>query len=245
MGQAASQSRGEIVQTLQEQVRKLEGARRPQVAPISCGIGPLDRLLPAGGFQPGTLVEWLAGSAGSGASTLALLAAREACRSGKSLVVVDPQRRFYPPAAAAWGVDLSNSIVICPDNDKDHHWAVDQSLACPGVGAVLCWPERLDGKTFRRLQLAAESGGSLGLLVRPSRARGQPSWAEIRLLVEPRVADTGRRLRVELLRCRGAAGGRAVELNISDGTGKIHEANSLHLASELAHPAAPRRSSGA
>ncbi len=38
---------------------------------------------------------------------------------------------------------------------------------------------------FIRLQLAAESGGALGLLVRDKAVRGQPSWAEVRWQVSP------------------------------------------------------------
>ena len=245
MGQPARKSRGEVVQALQEQVRRVEGARRPPLGPVSSGIEALDRLLPARGFQRGTLIEWLAATVGSGAGTLALRAAREACQRGKALVVVDQHRRFYPPAAAAWGIDLDHLIVVFVENTKDHHWVLDQALSCSGVGAVLSWPERLDGKTFRRLQLAAENGGGLGLFVRSAQARDQPSWAEIRLLVEPRVGQAGRHLRIELLRCRGSSSGGSVELEISDETGVIHETSSLHLAAKLAHPATPRRSSGA
>jgi hypothetical protein len=43
----------------------------------------------------------------------------------------------------------------------------------------------LADREFRRLQLAAETGGTLGLLVRPAQARDEPSWADLRLLVEP------------------------------------------------------------
>ena len=34
------------------------------------------------------------------------------------------------------------------------------------------------------MQLAVEQGGGLGLLVRPEAVRGEPSWAETRLLVD-------------------------------------------------------------
>ena len=40
-------------------------------------------------------------------------------------------------------------------------------LRSPGVGASLCWPQKLGERRFRQMQLAAEAGGTLGLLVRP------------------------------------------------------------------------------
>ena len=45
-------------------------------------------------------MEWLSEGTGSGAATLALIAAREACRAGGVLAVLDAERSFYPPAAA-------------------------------------------------------------------------------------------------------------------------------------------------
>lgn len=85
-------------------------------------------------------MEWLGVGSGGGSQTLALVAAREACRDGKSLVVVDRTRRFYPPAAAAWGIDLSRLIVVHPASEADELWAIDQALRCRGeaAGPVQC-----------------------------------------------------------------------------------------------------------
>src|SRR5436190_6466092 len=175
MGPSASAR--ELVASLRRDVARLEGGRPPEnERPISTGSAALDRLLPAGGLRRGTLVEYLTATAGSGAGTLALAAAREACREGRAFVALDwptPARsasegirfgHFYPPAAAAWGIDLSAMLVLRPTNDADALWALDQALRCPGVGAVWAACERLDVRDFRRLRLAAECGGTVGLL---------------------------------------------------------------------------------
>ena len=127
------------------------------------------------------LVEWLAELPGCGAATLGLLAAREACRAGGMLVVLDRARAFYPPAAVGWGVDPARLIVVRPRTARDEIWAAVQSLRSPVVAAVWTMIDRLDSRNFRRLQLAAEAGGTLGVLVRGASARGQPSWADVRL----------------------------------------------------------------
>src|SRR5262245_49348177 len=101
-----------IVRRLREQLGRREAATLGEdINVFSSGAAALDRLLPGGGLRHGMLVEWLAASSGSGAVTLSLLAAREACRQGGVLVVIDRERTFYPPAAAAWGIDLSRLIV--------------------------------------------------------------------------------------------------------------------------------------
>lgn len=224
------------LEALRQQISRLERSRPGGGdGPISSGCGPLDRLMPGGGFRRGTVTEWLAAGEGSGATGLALAAARQACREGGALVVLDRRREFYPPAAVRLGIELQGLIVVRAGSQADDRWALDQALRCRGVAAVVAWPEKLDGRTFRRLQLAAEEGGGLGLLIRPPAARREPSWADVRLLVEPLpvgpALSVKRRLRIHLLRCHGAASGRSVDLEIDD------ETRTVHLAARLADPA--------
>jgi hypothetical protein len=181
-----------LVAELAERVSQIEGRRAPLDAErVSTGCAPLDEALSAGGLQRGTLVEWLAARAGGGAATLALVAASQAAETGGAVVVVDRRRGFYPPAALSWGLTPEQLILVRPTTLAEERWAWDQILRSAGVAALLAWPERLDDREFRRLQLAAETSGALGLLVRPLKARDEPSWADLRLLVEPRsIAPT-------------------------------------------------------
>ena len=215
------------VAALRRLIARLEGGRpRDGPAVLSSGCGPLDAALPEGGFRRGALVEWLAAGDGAGAVTLALCAAREAGRDGGVLVVLDRCREFYPPAAARLGIDLERLVVIHATGDADNAWALDQALRSPAVAAALAWPERLDDRTFRRLQLAAEEGGALGLLVRGEAARHEPSWADVRLEIGPLPGASPRaerrRLRIAVLRCRGGTAGSTLDVEIDDETGVVH-----------------------
>ena len=140
------------------------------------------------------------GRRGSGAGTLALLAARQALvRDGSAaLVVLDSRGDFCPPAAVRLGIAAHRLVVIHPDSVADHHWAMNQALRSSAAAAVLAWPPAIDDRTFRRWQLAAEEGGCFGLLVRPAAARVEPSWADVRLLVEPKERREGRGERGEI-----------------------------------------------
>jgi len=241
-----------IVDKLQDQIRCLEGscqARDEEV--ISSGCDALDRLLPFGGLQRGSLVEWLSSGPGSGVATLALLSARQACRDGGALVVPDRNRQIYPPAIAAWGVDLAQVILIYPKNKRDQFWAWDQALRCPGVAVVWGWVDQIDPRQFRRLQLSTETSGSIGLLLRPIEMRSQPTWADVRLLVEPRPSERHRRMRIELLRSRGGADSDCVQLEFDEWTGQVcevkenkHETHSRALAAQLARAKAHARPTG-
>ncbi len=129
----------------------------------------------------------------------------------KFLVVVDPEERFYPPAAQALGVAIERLIVLRPRQEADLIWSVDQALRCPAVGGVLASFTRLSELSARRFQLAAEQGGTLGCWLRPLSVQREPSWAEIQWLVEPlydyrdQEADrTIRRIALRSLRMRFA-----------------------------------------
>ena len=227
-----------LLTSLQNEIARFEQARQPVGEPVSTGCAALDRLLPWHGLRRGTLVEWLAAD-GNGAVTLALRAAQEACREGGILVVTDRHRQIYPLAVGAYGLELSQVVFVHPRNRRDQLWAMNQSLRSCAVAAVLCWPETLDDRAFRRLQLSAEEGESLGLLMRPMSVRGRPTWSELQLVVEalptvPQGAKAPRRLRVEVARSRNGPSGGWVELEFDDETGNAPTPRLVHLAPQLA-----------
>jgi hypothetical protein len=237
----APSTNAELIETLRQRLAGWEAKVRPAAESFSSGCDALNHMLPDQGFRRGIIAELLA-DAGSGATALALVAAREACREGGAVIIVDRQRQFYPPAAANLGVDLERAIFVRPRTLKDERWTLRQCLGCPGVGAVLCWPSRLEAKSYQGLALAAEASGAVGLFVRPLSARGSPTWAEVTLLIEPQSSgNDARRLRVEVLRCRSGRSGQSVELELNDETGVLQAAGALPLASPVAGATTPAR----
>lgn len=184
----------------------------------SSGFRPLDRLLPRGGITRGSLVEWLGDDDASGATTVAVAVATAlaaAASPAGTILVVDRAGRFHPPAVMPWlagtAAASSQCIVARPARDDDEAWAIDQALRCPGVTAVLAWPRQVHPTTMRRWQLAARSSQAVGLLVRPGRARRDPSWAMHRIAVASVVDGSlgSRRLRLSLLDGPWSVAGRA------------------------------------
>ncbi|MFL5340127.1 MAG: ImuA family protein [Gemmataceae bacterium] len=191
-------------------------------------------LLLGRGFEPGNLVEWRNVGSGGGALTLALAVAARLLEGGGAFIVIDGPREFYPPAADRLGVPLDRTAVVRPDDPRAGLWAWEQALRCPAVAVTLGWADELTDRHGHRLQLAAEAGGGLGFLLRSA---GPATKAAVRLRVSgegffgrPYLLD--RRLRVELLHCRGGTPGTSVELELD------HETSHVRLVSELADPAA-------
>lgn len=224
-----------------------EGDERDHVR--TTGIESLDQLLLDRGVPRGCVMEWLPAGRGGGVETLALWAAIRARRPGEFLVVIDMAGDFYVPGAVRLGWD-DRAVVVRPRHPADALWTLEQTLRTPGAGVVICAWDRLRSTAFRRLQLAAEQGGCLGMLLRPGRVRSEPSFAEARWWVEPLPAhhesspcpdgssypDTIRRWRVELLRARRQVGGGVskLELELRDDNDR------LRLVSPLV-PATARR----
>ena len=149
---------------------------------IPTGLAPLDAVLPSGGLPCGAITEILSDTPGVGAMSLAMrFAAR---RSAQRVVVfVDTLADFHPPAVRPFNLAMSRLVVLRTTGERDALWAVDQSLRCPGVAAVIAPLTGIDQRQSRRLQLAAESSGCTGLILRPSRRRSH-SFAAVRMLVE-------------------------------------------------------------
>jgi hypothetical protein len=224
----ADLARQALLQDLARRIREVEETEHAHARPVvSLGIPALDDCFPDGGLAAGSLVEVFSATAGGGAWTLAFVAAQRACGEHKALVVTDARGCFYPPAAVKLGVDLERCIVVRPATSRDAAAALRQALACSAVGAAVGWFDALSPSECRRLQLAAEKGGGVGLLLRPLAARQTPAFAAVRLLVQPVVKKvsgtffTSRRIRVEVVRAHGGKSGQSVILEIDDETGHV------------------------
>ena len=132
-----------------------------------------------GRFYPPAVLPWLAAADSTACHDKAVVGRR--------------QRRGNSPAASRRNDRLEEAgtradrqlYVIRPDSEADEIWAIDQALRCPGVAAVVGWPQRVAATPLRRWQLAAKASGVVGLFVRPAVTRQQPTWAEVRVQVQP------------------------------------------------------------
>jgi cell division inhibitor SulA/protein ImuA len=112
-------------------------------------------------------------------------------------------------------------LVVDVGTRQDALWAGEQALRSGACCAVLLWPERLQpgpggrgpvaspvrpagevSRSLRRLQLAAETGSSLGVIFRHLDMVAQASPAPLRLALHAGCGD-GAGPYLELLKARG------------------------------------------
>lgn len=100
------------------------------------------------------------------------------------ILYLDSDGDFYPPAAERLGIPLDRLLIVRPQRYVDALWTCEQALRCSAVAVVVATFRRLDAYASRRLQLAAEAGGGLGLLIRPETHPG-PTFAATRVRLDP------------------------------------------------------------
>ena len=152
--------------------------------------------------------------------------------TSRALVWVDPTGTFYPPAVIGPHLLPANLYVLRPRN-ADLIWTIAECLRCQAIGAVVApFMQRPTRVEVRQLQLAAEKGGGIGLLLRPNLvgAGSHIYAAATRWLISPASGErTIQRWRIQLIHGHGRQIGQSFILEKHRASGHTN----------LVHPSAP------
>lgn len=234
------------LEALRADIARIEAAGRPVHAVLPFGVPAIDDVLPGGGIRLGALHE----VAGSGAGVVdgaaaALFAGGIVGRVPGMVLWCLTRMDLFAPALAQVGLDPDRVIYVEAGNETAVLACIEEGLRHGGLAGVVGEVARLSMTASRRLQLAAEATGTLGIAVRRWRRSadavdyGQPTAAVTRWRVtampsEPLpVPGVGRgRWFLELLRARA---GECAEFLVEacDATGH------LALPADLANRSAP------
>lgn len=207
--------RAATIEQLRSRIRTVHRSADVQQT-VPTNLAALDAILPGGGVPAGSVIEWINDTSGQGAVSVALRCLRALLTRSGCLAVVDHRHDFHAAEVESAGIPLSRMLLLRPQifvgtpsllrtvsAPRGHQercsafqmqealWALEQCAGCSGVRVVLAWVDRCHSSVMRRLQLAVERSGSTVMLIRPSSALSQTSFADLRLHVSP--ADGGRR----------------------------------------------------
>jgi protein ImuA len=200
-----------LLSALRARIARLDRSGGGVAAEAGGGI-PLceavDAALPGGGLSRAAVHEVLAAEPGAAAGFCALVLAR----AGGTVLWIAAEPDAWPPGLARFGLSPADLVLVQAPRPVDGLWAMEEALRCPGVAGALLVLRTLDLTAARRLQLAAEAGGAVGLLLRPDEEgeAGGASAALTRWRIGA-LAGTGAtahdlgdpRWQLDLLRCRG------------------------------------------
>ncbi|MGJ7042214.1 protein ImuA [Shinella sp. BE166] len=223
-----------VLAELRERIGRLEGGAQRARQTLPFGVPDIDRALPGGGLAFGALHEVAGGGGGTvDGAAAALFSAGVAARTkGKVLWCMTRQDLFFPAISQA-GLHPDRVVWCESDREEEVLSAMEEGLTFGGLSCVVGELVRLPMTASRRLQLAAEKTGSMGIVLRRWRRQneasdyGQPTASTTRWRISTLpserlpVAGVGRaRWLAELMRVKA---GECAEFEIGapDATGRI------------------------
>jgi protein ImuA len=150
---------------------------------LPTGYHNLDTELQQGGWPLGNTIELLSDGSGLGAMGLFLPAMEKLSGEGRWQVFIAPPFTPYAPLLKARGIDTGQILLVHPKSREDLLWATEQALRSSTSSAVFGWlgAHNYRYSELRKLQLAAASSDSLGVLFRPNEAAHNHAPASLRL----------------------------------------------------------------
>ncbi len=211
------------LQELMQRAKIWRAGEIPSANGFSTGFEALDDTLPGGGWPRAGLTEILSATSGIGALRLILPALVRLSHAGRWIIWISPPHIPYSPALSECGVDLAQVLIVdLPDEagaaKEQALWAYEQALRFPDCGAALLWLDDVAPLRLRRLQLAAETGRTWGVVFRPERFGAQASPAPLRLELstcrEAEAIALEHEIKVTVLKARGGSHGATCRLQL-------------------------------
>lgn len=219
---------------LRAEVRAIAAGKKDPVAALPFGLDALDERLAGGGLASAGVHEAAGASAGyndDAAATLFLagIAGRRAGSKGQVLWVVT-RRDLFAPGLAQAGLPPDRLLIAEAGRDADVLAVMEEGLRHGALTAVVGEIGRAGLTETRRLQLAAEEGSTMALLLRRWR-KDDPLAEASSALTRWRIGSApsaplphpgiGRaRWQVELARQRGGPG-FSLNLEACDAQGRL------------------------
>jgi hypothetical protein len=168
-----------ILDALRQRLQGLDGGTRRRRAVLPFGVPVIDARLPDGGLALGALHEVAGGGNGTvDGAAAALFAAGIAARTRGRVLWCVTRQDLFAPAIAAAGLAPDRVIYVEAGDEKTLLACFEEGLReHSGLGAVVAEVAQLSMTASRRLQLAAESSGAIGIAIRrfPAFPRTQKS----------------------------------------------------------------------
>ncbi|CAB3770675.1 translesion DNA synthesis-associated protein ImuA [Paraburkholderia solisilvae] len=174
---------------------------------VDTGFPVLSAELPGGGWPVGELVDLMVDQPGVG--EMRLLQPAFSVLDERPIALIKPPHIPDGPGLNYIGLSLERLLQIKATKITDALWSAEQILQAGSCGAVLLWVQHAKASSLRRLHLAAQSSGTLFIMVRPLTAAQDASPALLRLSLRPSAEG----LMVDIVKRRGPL--RAAPLSIS------------------------------
>jgi protein ImuA len=180
------------IDRLQKEILLLQGFRTAvHRSKYAVNLASIEHAFPNSVFPTGAIHEFInpmpesaAASGGFIAGILNSLMGNE-----KSCLWISASRTLFPPALKLFGVEPDRIIFIDLKREKDVLWAMEESLKCEGLAAVIGEVPEINLTQSRRLQLTVEKSGVTGFILRDNIQKLSTSACSARWQVTPILSE--------------------------------------------------------
>ena len=202
---------------LRERLDGIVEGRRLRASVLPFGVPEIDQRLPRRGLANGALHEIAGGAAGAvDGAVAASFVAGIAARTGGQVLWCYTRPDLFAPALAESGLTADRVVFFEAGDEKSLMGCFEEAVRHGGLSAVVAEIATLERVPSQRIQMAAESSGTMALALRRWRRQldardfGHPTAAMTRWRVTelPSQALSTRgvgraRWLLEMMRCRG------------------------------------------
>lgn len=161
-------SKSERLQALIAEIQAISPVSRPEAEYLPFAVATLDERLAGGGLASAALHEFAGQTDSMGDDAAAsLFAAGIASRASTADILwIMARPDLFAPGLANAGIAADRLIQVEAGKDEDALAVMEEALRHGALAAVVCEVTRVGMTATRRLQLAAEEGGTTALLLR-------------------------------------------------------------------------------
>ena len=161
----------DIIARLQREVLSLQGYKPASAGEeVDLGWGEVEHAFPNSTFPLSPVHEFLHDGPESAAATSGFISCllSTLMRKRGACLWISSSRMLFPPALKFFGIEPDQIIFVDLRKEKDVLWALEEGLKCNALAAVIGEVKDIGFTASRRLQLAVESSGVTGFLIRQS-----------------------------------------------------------------------------
>jgi protein ImuA len=157
-----------IISGLKRDILRLQGFADNSSGGRYGGQKILEDIFPDSSLPLGAIHEFISDDIESTAATSGFISGVIGSLMGShgTIVWISSSRTIFPAALTEFGIQPERCVFIDLKKEKDVLWALDESLKCDALTAVIGEVKTLDFNASRRLQLAVEQSKVTGFVIR-------------------------------------------------------------------------------
>lgn len=164
-----SESKADIITQLKEGILSLQGFKTSRGNTlVDTGLGVIKYAFPNAEFPLGAVHEFVSANREDGSATIGFVSGLVASliKDKGAIIWISSRQTIFPNALQSFGIKPDQIIFIHLHKEKEIIWAIEETLKCKGLAAVIGEIPELSFLVSRRLQLAVEQSQVTGFILR-------------------------------------------------------------------------------